>query len=474
MSLTGSRGLTSIALASIVAFASWLPDVASAAAAGEDGEAVAPNDAANEAPPLPATPSDAANPANAANAANVVNAADAAALNLADAVPAASAPSPAVHPWKFFVQDAVRESGYRDAPSSLRNQLSFDLLYQQAIVPSVSVNFSARFDRFDPLSRSAAPHRSESTIREAFASWNVTPLTGVDAGRINERPGAAVGYNPTDFFKAGAVNLDVSPDPESRRTNRLGTVGVRAQHLWDGGSAQLLFSPRLASYSAPGNPFASSDLQRTNGVNRWLFVGSQRVSASVQPQLLVYGEQGQAPQVGLNLSVVPASSVVAYAEWTGGRRASLIGRSTGVDDRAFRTSSAIGATWTTPLDLSITAELQSNGAGATPSQWRALQSSDPRAWGSAVQTGVASQDLPTRHGAFVMAIWRNVGIRRLDLSAFVQADQGGGRQAWLELRRHYDRFDVALQLQRQGGPSWNRYGAMPESRSVQMLATFYE
>ncbi|MEX3930929.1 hypothetical protein AB4Y32_03755 [Paraburkholderia phymatum] len=471
MSRTGSRALTSIALASLVASVSWLPDAASAAAAGEDGEAAVPNDSADEAPALPATPSDTV---DAADAAKASAAADDAALNLADAVPAASAPSPAAHPWKFFVQDAVRESGYRDAPSSLRNQLSVDLLYQQAIVPSVSVNFSARFDRFDPLSSSAAPHRSESTIREAFASWSVTPLTGVDAGRINERLGAAVGYNPTDFFKAGAVNLDVSPDPESRRTNRLGTVGVRAQHLWDGGSAQFLFSPRLASYSAPGNPFASSDLKRTNGVNRWLFVGSQRVSASVQPQLLMYGEQGQSPQVGLNLSVVPASSVVAYAEWTGGRRASLIGRSTGVDDRAFRTSSAIGATWTTPLDLSITAELQSNGAGATPSQWRLLQSSDPRAWGGAVQTGVASQDLPTRHGAFVMAIWRNVGVRRLDLSAFVQADQGGGRQAWLELRRHYDRFDVALQLQRQGGPSWNRYGAMPESRSVQMVATFYE
>jgi hypothetical protein len=370
----------------------------------------------------------------------------------------------------------VRESAFRDAPSALRNQLSFDLLVQQAIMPSVNVSFSGRFDRFDPLSASAsaAARRSESTIREAYATWSVSPVTGFDGGRVNQRVGAAFGYNPTDFFKAGAVKMDVSPDPDSRRTNRLGTVALRAQHLWDSGSVQLLVSPRLASTSPPGNPFASSDLQRTNGVNRWMFVGSQRVSASVQPQLIVYGEQGQTPQVGLNLSVVPARSVVAYAEWTGGRRASLIGASTGAGDRAFRASSAVGATWTTPLDLSITAEFQSNGAGATPAQWRALQAGNPQAWGAATLAGTAAQDLPTRHGGFLMATWRNVGIRRLDLSAFVQADQGGGRQAWLELRRHFDRVDVALQLQGQHGPSWNRYGASPESRSVQLLAAFYE
>jgi hypothetical protein len=446
------RGICARPSAALFALAACLPGAAVAAGAGDASDMATPPD----------TP-------------DAAESADAVALNLADTAAAAIPDVPAAaRRWKFFVQDAVRESGYREASSSLRNQLSFDLLYQQAVVPTVGVNLSARFDSFDPLSPSAAPHRGESTIREAFVTWNATPVTGFDAGRVNQRLGAATGYNPTDFFRAGAVDLDVSPDPESRRTNRLGTVGVRAQHLWDSGSAQLLLSPRLASYSAPGNPYASSDLQRTNGVNRWMFVGSQRVSAAVQPQLVVYGEQGQTPQVGVNLSVTPASSVVAYAEWAGGRRSSLLGAATGADDRAFRASSAIGATWTTPLDLSFTAEFQSNGAGATPASWRDAQTGDPQGWSRAVQTGVAAQDLPTRHGAFFMAIWRNVGVRRLDLAGFVQADEGGGRQTWLELRRHFDRFDVALQLQHQRGPSWDRYGAMPEARSVQVLASFYK
>ncbi|WP_168793132.1 hypothetical protein [Paraburkholderia aromaticivorans] len=399
----------------------------------------------------------------------------AAALNLADtSQPADGTLKAEPHSWRASIEEAVRASAYRHAESSLENQLALDFQLHKTVVPDVNLNLSARYDRFDPLSASAPAAYGETTLREAYAAWNVTPVLGFDLGAVNERVGAAVGYNPTDYFRAGAVNPDLSPDPESRRVNRLGTVAVRAQQVWDSGSAQLMFSPRLTSQREPGSASATSKLQRTNGVNRWLFVGSQKVSASVQPQLLLYGEEHGSPQVGLNLSVSPADPLVAYAEWTGGRRPSLIGRANDVNDTAFRTSYAVGATWTLPTDLSLTAELQGNAAGATPAQWRTSQQTDVRGWANALSTGVASQDLPTRYGGFVMARWRDVGIRRLDLNAFAQFDQGGGQQQWIELRRRYDRFDVALQLQRQSGPSWNRYGAQPETRSVQVVSVFYE
>ncbi|MGF6596757.1 hypothetical protein P3T23_001468 [Paraburkholderia sp. GAS448] len=400
------------------------------------------------------------------------------ALDLANASDTSAATSTSaaatVRPWKLSVENAVRLSDYQNAGGSARNQVSLDVQYARSLVPSLNVNFSMRFDRFDPLSSKAAPSRSESLIREAYVSWRASPLQVVDVGRVNQRVGAGFGYNPTDFFKAGAVNLDVSPDPQSRRTNRLGSVAVRGQQLWDTGSLSLMLSPRLTRYSAPGDPSASSALQRTNGVNRWMLVGSQRLSETVQPQWLIYGEQGQASQFGVNFSALFGNSIVAYAEWAGGRRQSILARTTGVDDRAFRASSAVGATWTLPNDLSLTAEFQGNGAGASATQWSALQASNPAAWGRAVQTVTASQELPARHGVFLMANWRNVGVRRLDLSGFVQSDVGAGRQFWVELRRRFSRFDVALQWQRQTGASWNRFGAMPEQRSVQLVGTFYE
>ncbi|KVL34724.1 hypothetical protein WS98_17005 [Burkholderia territorii] len=401
-----------------------------------------------------------------------VDAADAAALALADQ-PAAT-PADAAKPWKLNVQDALRASRYRDGGEAGRNQLSVEFEYGQWLTPSFAAHFSMRFDRFDPLGTSRTSSRDVTLVKEAYASWRASPALVVDAGRVNARLGAATGYNPTDFFRAGAVSLDVPPDPDSRHTNRLGTVGLRAQQVWETGSLTTLLSPRLERRSLPGDPAAASDLQRTNGVDRWMLVASQRLTAAIQPQWVVYGESGQAPQFGQNLSVLLGNSVVAYVEWAGGYRRSLIARATGAaDDRAFRASSSVGATWTLPVDLSLTAEFQSNGGGADAAQWRSLQRANPAAWGRAVQTSIAAQELQTRHGMFVMAAWRNVGMRRLDLSGFMQADLGGGRQYWLGLRRRFDRFDVALQWLHQGGPSWSRFGAMPESTSIQVLGIFY-
>ncbi|NML34168.1 hypothetical protein HHL14_25480 [Paraburkholderia sp. G-4-1-8] len=397
--------------------------------------------------------------------------ATAAALDLADATPDTKVQTS--RPWKVAIEEAVRASGARDGTYSGRSQLSLDFQYVQALGSQFVVNFAARYDRFDPLSSQAESHRDVPLVKEGYVSWHPSSLQQVDLGRINMRIGAGVGYNPTDFFGAGAITTDVPPDPDSRRTTRLGSVAVRAQQLWDTGSVSLTYSPRLTSRSLPGNPDASSDLQRTNGVERWMLLGSQRLGATVQPQWVIYREQGEAPQVGQNLSVLIGNSVVAYAEWTGGRRRSLIGRANHIDDTAFRTSSSIGATWTLPVDLSLTAEFQSNGAGASASQWRSLAATNPYAWGNAVQTAVTSQELPSRHALFVMAMWRNLGVRGLDLSAFVQADAGGGRQYWAELRRRFQRFDVALQAQTQTGPAWSRFGAMSEARSVQLVGVFY-
>ncbi|WP_373558199.1 hypothetical protein [Burkholderia sp. HI2761] len=407
----------------------------------------------------------------AANAAEAADAADTAALDLADR----SAPPQTASdkPWKFDVQDAVRMSRYGAGDDAGRNQLSIEFEYGQWLTPSFAAHFSMRIDRFDSLWTSSTSARNVTLVKEAYASWRASPAFLVDVGRLNARLGAAIGYNPTDFFRAGAVSLDVPPDPDSRHANRLGTVGLRAQQVWASGSLALLLSPRLASRSVPGDSTAGSDLQRTNGVDRWMLVVSQRLNPAIQPQWVAYGESGRAPQFGQNLSLLLGNAVVAYIEWTGGYRPSLVARATGDTDRAFRASSSVGATWSLPIDLSLTAEFQSNGAGANAPRWRALRGANLNAWSEAVRTSVAAQELQTRHGWFLMAAWHNVGVRRLDLTGFVQADLGGGRQYWIELRRRFDRFDVALQWLKQGGPSWSRFGAMPESSSIQVLGIFY-
>src|SRR5262249_39880080 len=77
--------------------------------------------------------------------------------------------------------------------------------------------------------------------REGFFSWEILDRTYVDAGRINLKSGAALGFNPTDFFKTRAVVEPLSSDPSVLREDRLGTLMVRAQRIWAGGAMTVAF-----------------------------------------------------------------------------------------------------------------------------------------------------------------------------------------------------------------------------------------
>ena len=73
--------------------------------------------------------------------------------------------------------------------------------------------FADRLDmnRMDGISG----NRDINTLKEAYLSWQAQPDRVADLGRINARNGVALGYNPTDYFRAGALRSTVSIDPAS-------------------------------------------------------------------------------------------------------------------------------------------------------------------------------------------------------------------------------------------------------------------
>ena len=395
-----------------------------------------------------------------------------AALDLADAAPATPVAAP--RSWKLNVEAAAVSAVSQNDAAGIRSQLAMDAQINHRVARSLQAVLAGRVDYFDS-SLSVERHSTVSTLKEAYLSWQPTPMRIVDVGRVNLRFGVAMGYNPTDFFKAGAVQITTTPDPESRRKNRLGSVMLRGQQLWESGALSVQLSPRLADQRDPGDPAASGALDRTNSTDRWLLSGSHQVNGNVRPQWLVYGERGHAPQFGLNLSTLLSDSAVAYAEWAGGRSASLAALAAGRnDDHAFRSRTALGVTYTLPIDLSLTLELQANGAGVSAAQAQTLAASDPLAWGRTLRWAGALQESATRHTLFAHVRWRNMFVQKLDLTGFAQADtDDGGRQYWLELRRRFDSFDLSLQWQRQTGDAWTRFGALPEQRSTRLLANFY-
>lgn len=386
---------------------------------------------------------------------------DASALSLADKP--AAAPAGAA-PWRIYVEAAGGRDGWRgDVPSSNASRAALDLRHDGILAPGLRAVLSDRLD----LVRRGAPERERNvnSLREAYLSWQRSPDLIFDAGRVNLRHGAAWGFNPTDFFKAGALRTIVSPDPASLRENRLGTVVLQGQKLWSTSSLSMALSPRLASRASDAT--WSLDLGATNDRNRWLLAASHRFGDRFNPQLLLYGGASTPTQLGINASALVTDAAVAFLEFSTGKGRTLAAQA--LDQEAserMRQRAALGLTYTTGFDLSVTAEADYNSAAPDRAQWDALSPVDRLRLLEAAQS---LQDLPLRKGLFLYATWKNLLVRRLDLSAFVRHDPvTHGRSQWLETRYHWDRVDVALQWQVYSGRPGSAFGSVPQARTVEL------
>jgi hypothetical protein len=394
---------------------------------------------------------------------------DAAALTLADKTAATVEQS---GDWRVYVEAAAREARRQGPGLALRGgRLSIDARFDKTFAPGWRAVFADRLDmnRMDGVSG----NRDINTLKEAYLSWQPQPDRIADLGRINARNGVAFGYNPTDYFRAGALRSVVSIDPASLRENRLGSAMLRGQALWNGGSLTALFSPRLAD--RPSDSVFSPDFGATNRRARWLVALSEKLSDALDPQWLLSGGAGQSPQLGLNLTALPNDATVAYFEWSGGRAASLAAQAlVSRDDPAFRSRLSSGLTYTTASNVSLTAEYQYNGAALDAAGWDALRRGPPAAYG--LYRGFVSnlQEPPTRHGVFLYALWQDALVKHLDVAAMVRYDAADhSRLQWLEARYHWTRVDFALQTQLNTGQPRSNYGALPERRLWQALVRYF-
>jgi hypothetical protein len=376
--------------------------------------------------------------------------------------------------WRMLMEGALTGSEMRASGSEQHSKrLSFDARYDGSVAQDWRVIFADRLD--------IAWHGSLSyddfvnTLKEAYLSWQPRTDRIADLGRINQRSGVATGYNPTDYFRAGAVRSIVSIDPASLRENRLGTVMARGQKLWSTGSLSALYAPKLADH--PNDSPFSPDFGATNAKNRWLIALTQKITDSVSPQWLLYDEAGASPQLGLNLAVLLNSSTVGFLEWSGGRSRSLLSQALALpDDSAFRSRLAAGVTYTVPvkLKLSLTLEYEYNGAGLDKSGWNALRRGPPDAYAQYRSFAQTQQDLPTKRNLFLFARWQDAVIAKLDLSAMLRYDAiDHSRLAWLEARYHWNRVDLAVQWQRNSGDPGTQFGALPEQRVWQAIVTYF-
>lgn len=375
--------------------------------------------------------------------------------------------------WRFFVEGALRQSTRRSTGATLNGErLSLDVRFDKAFAPGWRAVFADRLD-MNWLNGSAG-EGSINTLKEAYLSWQAQPDRIADLGRINVRNGVALGYNPTDYFRAGALRSVVSLDPASLRENRLGSAMVRGQALWETGSVTGIYSPKLAD--GPNAGAYSLDLGATNQRERWLVAASQKLSDQIHPQVLLSGGTGQSPQAGFNLTGLLNDSTVAFFEWSGGRARSLAAQALGgPDDAGFRNRLATGLTHTTAGNVTLTAEYDYNGAGLDKDGWNALRRGSPVAYGRYRTFAATVQDPATRHNVFLYATWQDAMVRRLDLTAMLRYDAvDSSRLQWVEARYRWTKVDLALQVQVNSGKPATNFGALADRRISQaVLRVFY-
>ncbi len=388
------------------------------------------------------------------------------ALNLADQP--AVAPTQSAQGWRFFIEGAGSRAALLGSPSPAHGaRLAVDVRFDAALAPGWRAILSDRLDLARHEDRVLDYH--VNTLREAYLSWHASPTEIVDIGRINLRYGSAYGYNPTDFFKAGALRSITSPDPAVLRENRQGSFVLQAQKLWNATSVSALLSPKLASRPSSGT-FALNE-GATNGSNRWLLAGSHKFTPNFQPQVLFHGGAGLPVQTGVNLSGLIGQATVAYAELSAGKSRSLTAQALGLPEaEKMQRRAAVGLTYTTAFNLSITGELESNTAAPDRGEWNVFRDAAAGNGLRLLQTAQILQDLPTRRAVFVHAAWRDLGMKNFDVAAFVRRDQETrSREQWIEARYHWQKAEIALQWQGYSGPAGSLFGAVPQPRRLEAV-----
>ncbi len=422
--------------------------------------------------------------------------------------PAAEVPSLGAGNQRIYVEDAFIASRLRHdllvpfpppEPTDWQERLFLDARKEWKLDDRLHFTLS---DRFNLRAEEDVPLPSHENVinefREGYLSWEALDRTYLDLGRVNLKSGVALGFNPTDFFKTRAVVEPLSVDPTVLREDRLGTLMALGQHIWEGGAVTAAFAPALYR---PTPVYNNTDLRsldpsfdRTNAHDRFLLKGSATVADDLAPELLVYRE-GNRTSFGANLTESLGQSVVAYAEWAGGKRSSLIdqalryGRQAGTlpanapsaipEDSAlhFQSQLSIGASYTTESKITFNLEYHFDQAAFSRRDWdnwfrvgRANAGSPaiPAALWFIRAYAVEQQEPISEQSIFLRFDWVDAFVPKLELTGFINTDLYDGSSLAQVTADYYlsDAWTVGGLVIADFGRKRSDFGSLPQAASV--------
>ena len=391
-------------------------------------------------------------------------------------------------------------------PANWQDRLFLDVRKEWALADTVNFTLGDRFNLRAEDDLPTPNHRDViNEFREGYVGWQVADHLYWDMGRINLKSGPSVGYNPTDFFKTRAVVDPISSDPQVLREDRMGVVMARGQYIGTDGSVTAAFAPSLAArspvYLNTTLPSFDPSFDRTNSQDRMLLKGSTDLSNDLSSEALVY-RQANRTSFGTSLTEGLGQSTVAYVEWAGGRRGSLIdealryGSATGsfasggpvampVDQRLrFQNDLSAGASYATENKVTVNLEYHFHQAGFSEADWsnwfshgaNALPSSPTARQLWYIRAYAAEQQEPmTEHVLFLRADWVDAFIPNLELTSFVNMDLLDG-SALVQVTADYfisNAWTAGVLSTADLGRRHSDYGSLPQSSSIMFKVARY-
>jgi len=381
---------------------------------------------------------------------------------------------------KTYVEEALTFPGYRNrhivqptttAHPDWKNRVSLDLRTEGSLADGLSGTFSGRLNLYHQEGESFESRRHfRHDFREGFATWRPTREAFIDLGRVNMKNGVALGFNPTDFFKTGAVVDRVSEDPAVLRETRLGVLMFRGQTVWEGGNATFAYAPdihdRGRAYATDNRSF-DPGFDRTNAEHRLLAKTSFDLAKDLAPEFLVYHE-GDRNKLGLNLTRGIGDRVTVYGEWSGGRRASLVEEAfrdcvrtglfpsattrlmPGDRDERFMNDLAVGFSYATASKVTTNFEYHYHEAGMSRQDWRYWFDTGRGLSNSAagrnqlwqIRNYAADRQEPlSQHSLFLRSEWQDAFIPDLTLAGLANVNPYD-RSTLLQLSADYHWSDA--------------------------------
>jgi hypothetical protein len=378
-----------------------------------------------------------------------------------------------------------------------QNRTSLDIDYNLQLNQWLKISLS---DRLNGYVGNMIPFPSNESagndFREAFLTFEPFPMTYLEAGRINLKNGTALGYNPSDFFKTqSSVNI-ASIDPSAQKENRLGTVMIEDQQIWDNGSLTLAFAPKLQNETQLQTTSISGFnplFGQTNYTNRFLASLSYDI-ANMNPKALIFIDNIGA-HIGLSLSKVISSSVIAYAEWAGVTEADITNRALTKNTQtlpigtmiqsntsaAFQNDLAIGASWTSSSKLTINLEYHYHQSGLNEgdfNRWISLGSSNStmaEVYWFIRQYAAQQQEPLMQHEFFALFDYPDVIQSKLNLDAVAFISPYDGSILAQESVSYFisRKMTLGVFISESLGSLLSVYGSLPSIMSMALRVVWY-